>query len=188
MSKKLIHYSHPQSRGMRTSALLKHFDIPHEYVEIDFRSGANKTEEYLKIHPLGKVPALRHGDNVVIESGAITLYLADVCAEEMKAPAPGTPERGLLYQWLFFLQTTLEPVAMKGYGLEDKSETRAEIKPLLEGMQSRIRGPFILGEEFGMLDVVLFVELGWYRAMGFYPEGLDFYDDYLSRVAPLVKM
>lgn len=188
MSMELVHYSHPQSRGARTMALLKTFDIPHEYVEIDFPAKANRTEEYLKVHPLGRVPALKVNGEVVIESGAITLYLVDLFGDKMKAPAPGTSDRALLYQWLFFFQSTMEPVAVKGYAVGNGSAVQPEIKELLEGMQSRIRGPFALGDEFSVLDVVLFVELGWYRMMNFYPQGLDFYDEYLARVAPLVKM
>lgn len=73
---KITHYSNPQSRGMRTQILLDTFNIAHEFENIDFRSGENKTESYLEIHPYGKVPALVDGEQKVIESGAITLYLA----------------------------------------------------------------------------------------------------------------
>lgn len=188
MSQNLVHYSHPQSRGMRTIALLKTFDIPHEYVEVDFPNKANKKDDYLQIHPLGLVPALKQNEEVILESGAITFHLIDLFGEKMNAPAPGTPERALIYQWVFFFQTTVEQAIMKGYVTGDLGSVSAEIKPLLQGMQSRLRGPFALGEEFSVLDVVLCVELGWHRLMNFYPEGLDVYDEYLARVNPLVKM
>ncbi len=172
---------------MRTAALLKAFDIPHEYVEIDLPGKPIRSEGYLSVHPLGRVPALKVNGEVVVESGAITLHLIDLFGETMKAPEPGTPERALLYQWLFFLQTTMEPVAMKGFISDDKAGIQKEIKDLLQAMQARIRGPFALGPEFSVLDVILFVEFTWYKIMGFYPQDLEFYDEYLARVAPLVK-
>ena len=41
---KITHYSNPQSRGMRTQILLDTFNIAHEFENIDFKSGENKTD------------------------------------------------------------------------------------------------------------------------------------------------
>jgi glutathione S-transferase len=185
----LTHYTNPMSRGMRTQKILEVFDLPHESISIDFMNGQTRTEEYLKIHPYGRVPALKHGDLTVIESGAITLYLCDLFAEELKAPRPGTPERALLYEWLFFFQTTLEPVAIKGMSdKSDKRQIQGEVRTLLTAMASRFRGPYVLGEEFTVLDAILHVELAWYKMMGIFPEGLEPYQGFLSRTAERMEL
>ena len=122
----LIHYSNPQSRGMRTQVLLDAFEIPHRTVVLDFQQGETKTDDYLKIHPYGRVPALVDGDQTIIESGAITLYLADKFPDKLNTPKPGTPERTKLYEWLLFFHATLEPVAVEFFGAKDKEAATAE--------------------------------------------------------------
>lgn len=177
----LIHYSDPMSRGMRTQTLLDVFQIPHKHVMVDLRKGEHKKPEYAKIHPLQRVPALQHGDLTVIESGAITLYLADLFPEKMNTPKPGTPERARLYEWLFFLQTTLEPHAMKGFDPATKEQGKAEIQKALATMSERLAGPWVLGEQFSLLDAILFCEFRWYQMMGIYPDGLEFLDRFMER-------
>src|SRR3712207_6543846 len=67
-----------------------------------------KSPEYLAINPMGKVPALRHGDTVVTETAAICAYLADAFPEAGLAPWPGSRECGPYYRWLFFVAGPLE--------------------------------------------------------------------------------
>jgi glutathione S-transferase len=183
----LIHYTDPQSRGMRTQMLLDVFQIPHRRETVELRKGDHKKPEYAKIHPYQRVPALQHGDTTVIESGAISLYLADLFAEKMNTPRPGTPERALLYEWVFFLQTTLEPYAMKSFHPDNKAEAKEEIGKLLATMGERIKGPFVLGEQFSVADVILFCELSWYQMMGLYPEGQPAYDQFMQVVEAKLK-
>lgn len=178
---KLIHYTNPRSRGIRTERLLKVFEIPHETVHIDFQNGDHRTEEYLKIHPYGKVPALKHGNVTIVESGAIILYLADLFQEKMHTPAPETPERARLYEWLMFLQSTLEQAAVEGLSQEDKTPAREKIRELLTAMSGRFTGPYVLGDHFSVLDVILHTDLAWYRQVGLYPEGLEPYDSFMER-------
>ncbi len=178
---KLTLYSHPHSRGIRVQKLLEVFEIPHDLKTVDFHSGETRTPEYLKIHPYGRVPALVHGETTVLESGAITLYLADAFPAEIKAPTPGTLERARLYEWVLFFQSTLEQVAVESFAAEDKSKSVEKIRDLLSAMAGRFVGPYVLGEEFTMLDVVLNVELSWYRITGIYPDGLEPYESFLNR-------
>jgi glutathione S-transferase len=59
-----------------------------------------KSPEYLAINPMGKVPAIRHGERVVTECAAICSYLADVFPEAELGPLPDA--RADYYRWLFF--------------------------------------------------------------------------------------
>ena len=177
----IIHYQDPQSRAMRSQAILDAFEIPHQKVFVDIRKGEHKAAEYKAIHPSQRVPALKHGETVIIESGAITLYLADLFAEKMKTPSIGTPARGRLYEWLFFLQTTLESHAIQAFDPTRKEEAKVKIRELLSDMAVKFVGPFVLGEDFSVADVILHTELAWYKMMDLYPEGLEPYDGFMQR-------
>lgn len=183
---KLIHYFHPMSRGMRTQRLLETFQIPHEAVIIDYTKGEHRSEDYLKVNPLGRVPALRHGDLIITESGAITLYLADLFPEKMLAPKPGTPERGKLYEWIFFFQTTMEQVVLPVYARGDKTKIKGDIRSQLKAVESKIAGPYVLGDTLTIFDVILYVELSWYHLMEVWPEGLARYEEFAKLVGPKV--
>jgi glutathione S-transferase len=59
----------------RVKVVLEEKKLPYEIVNIDLRAGAQKTPEYLKINPYGKVPAIVDGDTVLYESCIINEYL-----------------------------------------------------------------------------------------------------------------
>ena len=83
-----------------------------------------KGPDYLAINPMGKVPAIKHGDVVVTEGAAICAYLADVFPDAGLAPPSGNQMRGPYYRWLFFAAGPVEAaVTGKSLGLlapEDK--------------------------------------------------------------------
>jgi glutathione S-transferase len=179
----IIHYQDPMSRAMRPQRVLAAFGIPHTKVHIAPRAGDHKKPEYAAIHPLQRVPALKHGDVLIVESGAICLYLADLFAEKMNTPKPGTPERARFYEWIFFLQTTLEPLAILGFEPSKKEEASQKVRDILDGFASKFVGPFVLGAQFSVADVILETELSWCRMMGIFPAGLEPYDDFMKRMA-----
>jgi glutathione S-transferase len=57
------------------------------------KAGEQRRPDYLAINPMGKVPALKHGDALVAEQVAIFLYLADLFPEAGLAPPVGDPLR-----------------------------------------------------------------------------------------------
>ena len=99
MSKELIFYTNPRSRGGIVHWMLEEIGCPYR-VEVKEYGTTMKAPDYLAINPMGKVPAIKHGDTVVTETPAILAYLADAFPEAGLAPAPA--ERGEYYRWLFF--------------------------------------------------------------------------------------
>lgn len=106
MSDALTFYTNPQSRGMIVHWLLEEIGAPYE-IEIEDYGTSIKSPEFLAINPMGKVPAIRHGDKVVTEAAAICAYLADAFPQAGLAPPPA--ERGAYYRWLFFAAGCVEP-------------------------------------------------------------------------------
>ena len=94
MEARLIQLYHaPFSRSVRVRWLLEELSVPYEVVPVEFKRESLRSPSYLKIHPLGRVPALRDGEVQMIESGAMLEYLLERYGAGRLAPAPGAPEQ-----------------------------------------------------------------------------------------------
>src|SRR3974390_3364669 len=126
MSGELVFYHHPMPRARIVRWMLEEVGEPYQTKILEF-GRSMKGPEYLAINPMGKVPALRHGQTVVTEAAAICAYLADAFPKAGLAPPPGSHERGPYYRWLFFGAGCLTPATTdKALGFE--------IPPDREGM------------------------------------------------------
>lgn len=100
----------PGTRAVRVRWLLEEIGVPHQLSVVGLWRGAHKTEDYLKIHPLGKVPALEIDNGVIFESLGISLYLADRFIDADLAPLVTDREHRADYcTWMAFSAGTLEP-------------------------------------------------------------------------------
>lgn len=70
-------YSWPHSSGTRIAWALEELGVPYEYVALDASKGENRSEHYLSLQPMGKVPALVDGERSFFETGAILIHLGD---------------------------------------------------------------------------------------------------------------
>jgi glutathione S-transferase len=100
----LIFYTNPQSRGRIVRWMLEEVGQPYETEVIPYDQ--MKSDRYLAIHPLGKVPAIKHEGHVLTECAAICAYLADVFSEA--GLGPRTDEKADYYRWLFYAAGPLE--------------------------------------------------------------------------------
>jgi glutathione S-transferase len=100
----LIFYHNPQSRGRIVRWMLEEVGEPYETEVIPYDQ--MKSERYLAIHPLGKVPAIKHNGHVLTECAAICAYLADVFPES--GLGPRADEKADYYRWLFYAAGPLE--------------------------------------------------------------------------------
>ena len=90
--------------------LLDEGDIPWEPVFIDIETGQNRSEEFLAINPAGFVPALRTPEGeILFETAAILLYLAERHGLSELVPAAGDLDRGRFLSWFFFHTNELQP-------------------------------------------------------------------------------
>ena len=170
MRNELVFYTHPMSRGRIARWMLEEVGQPYRTEVLDYGT-TMKSPAYLAINPMGKVPALRHGDTVVTECAAICAYLADAFPEGQLAPADRL--RGPYYRWLFFIAGPLEHAATnKAFGFEVPDDRKgmagygclADVIATLEGVLSG-RG-YILGERCSAADVYLGSHIGWGMQFG----------------------
>jgi glutathione S-transferase len=168
----LVFYTHPMSRGRIVRWMLEEIGRPYRAELLDYGT-TMKAPAYLAVNPMGKVPALRHGDTVITETAAICAYLADAFPETGLAPAPGDRLRGPYYRWMFFGAGPLEAAwtnqalgfvvpegreVMAGYG------SFADVINTLENTISQ--GDYIVGDRFTAADVYLGSQIGWGMAFG----------------------
>jgi glutathione S-transferase len=160
-------YTNPMSRGRIVHYLLEELGVPYDMKILDFEKGEHKAPAYLKINPMGKVPAIVHRGVVVTECAAICVYLADAYAKAGLAPALDDPQRGTYLRWIFFGAGCVEPA------LVDKMFDRSPVErkgalgygsydDTLNALETAITpGPFILGDRFSAADVYLGSQIQW---------------------------
>lgn len=167
MSDKLTFYTNPMSRGRIVRWMLEEVGQPYETVLLEYRT-TMKAPDYLAINPMGKVPALQHGDVVVTECAAICAYLADAFPAAGLAPPPGDKQRATYYRWLFFGAGPVETMAsVRTLGVEVPADKRGtvgfgspeDVHKALEYAVSK--GDYLLGDRFSAADVYLGSQIGW---------------------------
>jgi len=148
--------------------MLRELEVPHETHLIDREKTENKSETFLSLNPLGKIPVLVVNDHPITESAAIVKLLADMFPERQMIPSVGTVERGKHDQWLFFVLTEIESAVWSFHRYErlgkkrsnDLAETDWSLgAAFLE--EQLANQTYLTGENFQAVDIVLSHLLTW---------------------------
>jgi glutathione S-transferase len=180
----LIFYTNPQSRGRIVRWMLEEIGAPYETEIVPYDQ--MKSDRYLAIHPLGKVPAIKHNGHVVTECAAICAYLADVFREA--GLGPRDDEKADYYRWLFFTAGPVEQALtnnragwhpdeqqqrMFGYGTYDRTvATLDELFSLRD---------YVCGDRFTAADVYVGSAVMWGTQFGTLPQR-DSFSRYSERL------
>jgi glutathione S-transferase len=176
MSDELVFYTHPMSRGRIVRWMLEEVGRPYRTELLEYGI-TMKAPTYRAVNPLGKVPALRHGEVVVTEAAAICAYLADAFPEARLAPPPGDRQRGPYYRWLFFAAGPLEAATTNralGVGMPEDLRQRGmvgyvDLPGMMDALEEAVSaGAFIAGGRFSAADVYVGAHIGWGMAMGIF--------------------
>src|SRR5215471_3221818 len=108
MARLTLYHAAP-SRSSIAHWMLEEVAEPYDIHLLDLKRGENRAPDYLAVNPMGKVPALRHGDAVIAEAAAICAYLADEFPDRRLNIPVGDEQRGPYLKWLFFAPSCLEP-------------------------------------------------------------------------------
>jgi glutathione S-transferase len=151
-------YHHPFSRAAGVVWGLEELGQPYQLEFVDLMTGAHKAPGFLELNPMGKLPTLVDGDVVVTECAAIQLYLADRYALGTLAPAVDDPRRGTYLRWSLFAPSVIEPGSMARAQKWDFKPTQAgwgDYDAMVAAVSGAVAtGPYLLGEQFSMADVV----------------------------------
>jgi glutathione S-transferase len=180
-------YTNPQSRGQIARWMLEEVGEPYEAVILDYGTSM-KAPDYLAINPMGKVPAIKHGEAVVTEGAAICAYLADAFPETDLAPPPGDPLRAAYLRWMFFGAGPVEQAVTNHYLKFDPSPEQqmmvgyGSYETVLDVLQDLVAsGPYLLGDRFSALDVYLGSQIAWGIGFGTMEKRPGF-EDYVGRI------
>lgn len=157
-------YYAPQTRALRALWMLEEIGDPYERVAVDIRADEHPTVDFLKVSPLGKVPALVDGEATVAESGAILAYLADRFPEAgLAPPVEDRAARGRYLQWLFFAAINVEGAYLqriRNLQLERSSTGWGSFEHTIDALERALTpGPWLVGERFTAADVILGIDL-----------------------------
>ena len=171
---KLVFYTNPMSRGRIVRWMLEEVRAPYETVILDWPE--TKAPEYLKINPMGKVPAIMHGNIVVTECAAICTYLADVFPFMRLAPPIISKKRGEYYRWLYFAAGPLEAaITNRSLGFDVPPDKKGDtgygsFDAVMDTIEQAVsKSQYVLGDEFSTVDVYLGSQLGWGLQFGTIP-------------------
>jgi glutathione S-transferase len=172
MTDELTFYTHPMSRGRIVRWMLEEIGQPYRTELLEYGT-TMKAPPYLAINPMGKVPAIRHGDSVVTEVAAICAYLADAFPQARLAPPPGDRLRGPYYRWLFFAAGPLEAaVSNKAMGFvvpqeREKMIGYGRLEQVVNALEAAVsRGQYLVGDSFTAADVYVGSHIGFGMQFG----------------------
>ncbi len=177
---KLTLYHIAPSRSSIVHWMLEEVGAPYDIHLLSMKRGENRAPEYLAVNPMGKVPALRHGEAVITEAAAICAYLADEFPDRKLNIPIGSPRRGIYLKWLFFGPSCVEPAIM------DRAFPRKEEAPIgavghgnydtvVDVIAKAVAGgPYLMGEQFTAADVVIGSGLRWGMQFKLLPERPEF--------------
>jgi glutathione S-transferase len=175
MDRHVTLFHSPRSRSATVRALLEELGASYDLHVLNMKKNEQREPAYLTINPMGKVPAIRHGEAIVTEQPAIVIYLADLYAEAGLAPAIGDPLRGPYLRWTVFYGSSFEPAvidrSMQREPAQRSSSPYGDYDTMLGALTQQLRkGPYLLGERFSAADVLWASALGWTTAFKLVPE------------------
>ncbi len=166
-------YYFPDNASLAPHLLLVETQIQYSLKLVDRDSNAQKSGEYLKLNPAGRIPTLVHDELVLFESPAICIYICELDRHSQFIPPVGHANRPLFFQWLTYLNNTLQAEFMvwrypdrhttnsdSVEGIKAAQDLRlVEILALLD--QELDKKPFLLGDKVSACDHFLFMLALW---------------------------
>ncbi len=170
MAEELVFYTNPMSRGRIARWMLEEVGAPYRTELLEYGT-TMKAPAYLAINPMGKVPAIRHGQTVITEGAAICAYLADAFPAAGLAPPPG--ERAAYYRWLFFAAGPVEAAVTNrslGFEVPAGREIMAgygDFERVIDVLEQAVSASdYIAGRAFSAADVYFGSQIGWGMQFG----------------------
>jgi glutathione S-transferase len=170
-TQKITLFHSPHTRSTGALALLEELHAPYELRALNMKAGEQRQPAFLAINPMGKVPAVLHGDALITEQVAVTIYLADLFPEAGITPGLQDPLRGPYLRWLAFYGSCFEPAlidkALKrepgSPGMMPYGDYETTVRAVVDQLT---KGPWLLGERFTAADVLWGTALFWTTGFG----------------------
>jgi len=187
MNASRIKFHHaPNSRSGSTLMLLEELGAQYDIHVMNLGEGEQRQPAYLKVNPMGKVPAIEHLGGLVTERPAIFTYLADLFPEAGLAPGLGDPLRGPYLRWLAFYGSCFEPAVMDRFMKHEPAPVSTcpygDFDTVMDMLEAQLAtGPWMFGERFTAADILWASALDWTMRFGIVPRR-DVFEAYVARL------
>jgi len=197
-------FYYPNNASLAPHLILEEIGVEFELKLVDRKSNAQKSAEYLKLNPAGRIPTLIHKDLTLFESPAICIYLAEQCTESNLIPTSGEG-RARYHQWIMYLTNTLQAELMIYFypekhicksGENDHivsaqlisekivSAQQGILKDILALLNKELEGKqYLLGDHISVCDFFFFMLAIWADELEHPPLSFANLAGYLKRLA-----
>ncbi|MDQ1883832.1 glutathione S-transferase [Aeromonas salmonicida] len=188
-------YYYPNNASLAPHFLLHHVQADYELLLVDKKSNIQKSANYLKLNPAGRIPTLVVGGQAIFESPAICIHICELHPEYELIPLIGDPKRPLFFQWLSFLNNTLQAELMVRYYPHMHTTDEVSIPSVIAAQDERIaealsiindqleNNEYLLGDKLSACDYFLFMLAGWSLPIKQSPMTFNHLSLYLQRLS-----
>ena len=170
-------YTGPGTCALATHIALHEAGADFTLVKLDFANQQQRSSEYLRINPKGRVPALVTGQGVLTETPALLVYVAQQFPDRNLAPLDDAFAFARLQEFNSYLASTMhvahahkrrgarwadDPAAIEAMQKKVPQTMRASAEHIEHGLT----GPWVLGEHYSVADPYLFTIASWLEADG----------------------
>ena len=194
-------YYYPNNASLAPHFLLRHVGAEYELLLVDKKSNSQKSAEYLKLNPAGRIPTLVVGEQPIFESPAICIHISEQHPDHELIPAIGDSNRPLFFQWLAFLNNTLQAELMIRCYPHRHTNDESTIPNIVAAQDERIadalsiingqleHNEYLLGAKLSACDYFLFMLAEWSLPIQQSPMTFKNLAKYLKRLSgnPIVK-
>ncbi|MEM0551533.1 MULTISPECIES: glutathione S-transferase family protein [Aeromonas] len=189
----------PDSCAMAVQIALLETGAPFTARQLNLAAGEQRSPEYLAINPKGRVPALLTEQGTLTETPALLLYVAQRFPTAKLAPLDNPFLLARMQEVNSFLASTVHVSHAHGRRGSRWADDEQAIFAMQQKVASNMRdgfaqieqhylaGPWVLGEQFSVADIYLFVVAGWLKSDGVeiseFPKVADHYRRMLTRPA-----
>jgi glutathione S-transferase len=187
-------YYYPNNASLAPHFLLHHLNADYELLLVDKKSNSQKSADYLRLNPAGRIPTLVVNDQAIFESPAICIHICELYPDSSLMPSIGDPSRPLFFQWLAFLNNTLQAELMVRYYPHRHTNDESTIPNLVKAQDERIadalsiindqlaKNEYLLGDTLTACDYFLFMLAEWSLPIEKSPLSFDHLAAYLKRL------
>jgi glutathione S-transferase len=185
-SDRITLYYSPQTRATGTRVLLEELGAPYDLHVLNMKAGEQRRPAYLAVNPLGKVPAIRHGEALITEQVAIYIYLADLFPEAGLTPALDDIKRGPYLRWIAYYGASFEPALIDKFMNHPSAPVTqspySDYESMLGALEAQLsKGPYLLGDRLSAADILWGVAFSWTMMFGLVPKK-DVFERYAERI------
>lgn len=187
-------YTHLGTIGLACEIALEEAGADYEVQRLNFAVNEQRAEPFLAINPKSRVPALATDRGIITEAPAILSYIARTHPQAGLLPEGDAFAMAEVESLMAYLCSWVHPAAAhrhRGYRWADDPAAIAELRrkaPEVFGEAMRLiettlfRGPWALGETYGLGDPYLYVITGWLPRDGLDMAGFPRLADHFARM------